>query len=674
MKKTILSILMLSNTLLYAQKDSINTAIEEVVMTGTLKPVSRDKSPVPVEVFSSQFFEKKQSSCLLESVEMINGVRPQLNCSVCNTGDIHINGLEGPYTMILIDGMPIVSSLSTVYGLSGIPNSLIDRVEVVKGPASSIYGSEAMGGIINVITKNALKAPKLNAHTTASSWGEYNTDLGTAFKLGDRIGSLLSLNYYNFQQRMDLNRDHFMDAALQDRISIFNKWNFNRPQDKVASFALRYLYEDRAGGVMDWDKYKDRGSNQVYGESIFTNRVEAIAAYELPIEEKIITQWSYNYHHQDSFYGDTPFLAKQSTFFGQMFWDKTLGASNLLLGIAVKNTYYDDNTLGTLEADGITNRPQNDWIPGAFIQNQWQINDQQILLLGYRLDLSKIHGWIHSPRIAYKRNLTPSTQLRTSFGTGFRVVNLFTEEHAALTGSRQVVISEQLNPERSYNANLNLTHRTYLNSGYINLDLLGFYSYFTNKIIGDFDTNPNQILYYNLTGKSISAGASLNTEFKFEIPLSLQLGLTYMEVYKEDDKNGVKTKIPQLFAPKWSGTYALTYHFPKKWTLDFTGIFYGPMRLPILPNDFRPEYSPWYTLANLQLKKEFSDIGLELYAGVKNIFNFTPKNPLMRPDDPFDQNINDPVNNPMGYTFDTAYGYAPMTGIRTFLGLKYIIK
>lgn len=674
MKKTILSILMLSNTLLYAQKDSINTAIEEVVMTGTLKPVSRDRSPVPVEIFSSQFFEKKQSSCLLESVEMINGVRPQLNCSVCNTGDIHINGLEGPYTMILIDGMPIVSSLSTVYGLSGIPNSLIDRVEVVKGPASSIYGSEAMGGIINVITKNALKAPKLNAHTTASSWGEYNTDLGTAFKLGDRIGSLLSLNYYNFQQRMDLNKDHFMDAALQDRISVFNKWNFNRPQDKVASFALRYLYEDRAGGIMDWDKHKDRGSNQVYGESIFTNRVEAIAAYELPIEEKIITQWSYNYHHQDSFYGDTPFLAKQSTFFGQMFWDKTLGASNLLLGIAVKNTYYDDNTLGTLEADGTTNRPQNDWIPGAFIQNQWQINDQQILLLGYRLDLSKIHGWIHSPRIAYKRNLTPSTQLRTSFGTGFRVVNLFTEEHAALTGSRQVVISEQLNPERSYNANLNLTHRTYFNAGYINLDLLGFYSYFTNKIIGDFDTNPNQILYYNLTGKSISAGASLNTEFKFGIPLSLQLGLTYMEVYKEDDKNGVKTKTPQLFAPKWSGTYALTYHFPEKWTLDFTGTFYGPMRLPILPNDFRPEYSPWYTLANLQLKKEFSDIGLELYAGVKNIFNFTPKNPLMRPDDPFDQNINDPVNNPMGYTFDTAYGYAPMTGIRTFLGLKYIIK
>ena len=101
----------------------------------------------------NDFSERNPTPSIFESLQNVNGIRPQLNCNVCNTGDIHINGLEGPYTFVLIDGMPIVSGLSTVYGLSGIPQSLIERVEIVKGPASTLYGSEAVGGIINIITK-----------------------------------------------------------------------------------------------------------------------------------------------------------------------------------------------------------------------------------------------------------------------------------------------------------------------------------------------------------------------------------------------------------------------------------------------------------------------------------------------------------------------------------------
>lgn len=121
-------------------------SLDEIVISGTLKPVSKSESVVPVEIYNPTFFKKNPVPNLFDAVQMINGVQPQLNCNVCNTGDIHINGMEGPYTMILIDGMPIVSSLASVYGLSGIPTSMIERVEVVKGPASSLYGTEAMGG------------------------------------------------------------------------------------------------------------------------------------------------------------------------------------------------------------------------------------------------------------------------------------------------------------------------------------------------------------------------------------------------------------------------------------------------------------------------------------------------------------------------------------------------
>ncbi|MDR6920921.1 TonB-dependent receptor [Chryseobacterium sp. 2987] len=643
--------------------------IEDVVITGTIKPVSRSKSPVAVEIYTQKFFQKNPTPSIFESIAMVNGVKPQLNCSVCNTGDIHINGLEGPYTMILIDGMPIVSSLSTVYGLSGIPNSLVDRIEVVKGPASSIYGSEAMGGVINIITKNALTAPKLSVDLMTTTWNENNLDLALKFNAGKNASSLLSLNYFSFKEKIDQNGDNFTDTALQSRISVFNKWNFKRKENRQASFAMRYLYEDRFGGEMQWNR-SYRGSGEVYGESIYTNRAEVFGLYQWPLKEYVVTQFSYNYHDQNSFYGSNPFDALQKVAFAQTYWSKKLKNHDLTAGFTFKRTFYDDNTPGTLSADGITNEPMKSPIWGAFVQDQWEINDQHTLLLGYRFDYDKIHHSVHSPRLAWKFSPNPYHTLRFNFGTGFRVVNLFTEDHAALTGSREVVIQSDLKPERSVNGNLNYIWKIPVGNRLIQLDASAFYTYFSNKIVGDFDTDPDKIIYDNLQGYGISRGASMNVDFSFSFPLSVSLGVTYLDVYQKFD-SGQKSQ--QLHAPKWSGTYNLSYKFRNNLTVDFTGQFYGPMRLPVLPDDYRPEYSPLYSLANIQVSKSFKS-GFEVYCGVKNLFNFTPKDPLMRPFDPFDKYADDPVNNPNHYTFDTAYGYAPMQRIRGFLGIKYNLK
>ncbi|RZJ70453.1 MAG: TonB-dependent receptor [Flavobacterium sp.] len=648
-------------------EDSVE--MEEVVITGTMKEVSRSESPIPVEIITPKLFKKNPTASLFEAVGMINGVQPQLNCSVCNTGDIHINGMEGPYTMILIDGMPIVSALSTVYGLSGIPNSMVERIEVVKGPASSLYGSEAMGGIINVITKNPARAPLFSADFFMTDWGELNFD--TAVKVGTgKATGLMGINYFNYRNLHDKNNDNFTDLTQQNRLSIFNKWNFDRESGKQASIAARYVYEDRWGGEMNWTK-EFRGSDSIYGESVYTKRAEVIGLYQLPVSENIYTQFSYNWHDQNSFYGTTPYMANQQVGFLQAYWDKQFGEKHtFLLGAALRYTVYDDNTPATAISDGSGNAPSKTTLPGIFIQDEWTFNERHKLLAGYRYDYNNLHGSVHSPRIAYKFAPNTNNTIRASFGTGFRVVNLFTEDHAALTGAREVVISEALNPERSYNANLNYVIKIPADDFYAGLDVTGFYSYFTNKIVGDFDSDPTRIIYDNLRGHAISQGVSLNADVTFMFPLKILAGITYMDVFQVEDNGTGLEKTRQLHAPNWSGTFVASYTFKGGYSADLTGNWTGPMRLPILPDDYRPEYSPWFCITNIQFTKKF-DYGLEFYGGMKNIFDFTPKDPLIRSFDPFNKTADDPVGNPNGYNFDTGYNYASLQGRRVFLGVRY---
>lgn len=652
--------------------------LDETVVTGTLKPVNRLESPVPVEVYSPTFLKKNPTPSLFEALQNVNGVRPQINCNVCNTGDIHINGLEGPYTLVMIDGMPIVSGLGTVYGLTGIPNSLIEQIEIVKGPASSLYGSEAVGGLINVITKHAPLAPEFSADAFVTGWGEYNLDVGAKLNMGEKTDLLLGVNYFNYDIPIDENGDNFTDLTLQNRISVFQKWNVQRKNSRIFSVAGRFFYEDRWGGEMQWTP-EFRGGDQIYGESIYTRRWEILGKYQLPVKENLLLSFSYNDHNQNSVYGDLPYLADQRIGFGQLTWDKSLGSHDLLLGSALRYNYYDDNTPAT---SGLrANEPDDVWIPSLFVQDEITLNPKLSVLTGLRYDYDRRHGNIFTPRGAIKWKPSENDVLRFNAGTGFRVVNLFTEEHAALTGAREVVITEELKPERSVNVNLNYLKKIYANNGtFIGLDASAFYTYFSNIILPDYDTNPNQIIYNNLDGKSISKGLSANLDLVLPNGLKFLLGATLQEV--SNTENGITRR--QILTESITGTWNVSYTIrPLDLSLDYTGNLYGPMRLPLLGDlDPRQEYSPTWSIQNIQFT--FKGItGFQIYGGVKNLLNWTPNrgNPFIiaRANDPFDRqvvfdNSGNPVptaDNPYALTFDPSYVYGPNQGIRGFFGLRY---
>ena len=646
-----------------------DNSLDEIVISGTLRPVSKSNSPVPIEVYSETFFKKNPTPSIFESLQNVNGVRPQLNCSVCNTGDIHINGLEGPYTFVLIDGMPLVSGLSTVYGLTGIPQALIERVEIVKGPASTLYGSEAVGGIINVITKKAANAPILSTDIMASSWGEVNTDISMSYKASEKVQGLLGVNYFNYQNRIDNNNDNFTDMTLQNRISIFNKINIERKSNKVFTIAGRYVYEDRWGGEMDWEK-EFRGGNQIYGESIYTNRWETFGTYELPTSENLSFQFSANGHYQDSFYGETSYDAEQLVGFGQLVYNKQVGEKHdLLLGAAYRYTFYDDNTFATLNENGIENNPSVIHLPGVFAQDEISLTTRKKLLLGVRWDNNSIHGNIFSPRVNYKwSSRDKSNIVRLSAGNGFRVANVFTEDHAALTGARTVEFNGELDPETSWNTNVNYVKKINTENSFITIDASAFYTYFNNRILPDYESDPNKIIYANLEGSSVSQGISLNADLLFTNGLAINAGATLMEVSVTE--NNIKRK--QLLTESFSGVWSISYDFGNDFSIDYTGNLYGPMRLPLLgENDPRDEYSPWFSIQNIQLSKKFSN-SWEVYGGVKNLLNFTPAaNSINSAGNPFDTDV-DTETNPER-AFDPSYVYTSNQGIRAFAGLRFTL-
>ena len=289
--------------------------------------------------------------------------------------------------------------------------------------------------------------------------------------------------------------------------------------------------------------------------------------------------------------------------------------------------------------------------------------------MGARWDKNSLHGTIFSPRLNYKWNSKDNAHIiRLSIGNGFRVSNIFTEDHAALTGAREVEFNGELDPETSWNGNINYVKKMNTENSFVTLDASAFYTYFNNRILPDYETDTNKIIYSNLDGFSVSKGIALNIDATFTNGLTLNAGATLMDV--SITENNVKRK--QLLTESFSGVWSISYKFNNNITLDYTGNIFGPMRLPLLgENDTRSKNSPWYSIQNIQVTKKFMN-SWELYGGVKNLLNFTPNaNSINSANNPFDVGVNTEENPELA--FDPSYIYASNQGIRMFLGLRYTI-
>jgi len=664
----------LKNLVVVLQED-IN-GLNEIIVTGSLRDQFVTESPVKVNVITSKkinSFLPSAGSTVKEIIQLINGAQEVIACGVCYTNSISINGLEGPYTSILLDGIPMYGNLASVYGLSGIPSMIIDRIEIVKGPSSTLYGSEAVAGVINIITKNFEDQPYFSLDIQGTSHSESYINLAIVPKVGKSktyFGSTWDKkNYFK-----DYNDDGFGDDINFDRFSLFNKWDIFRKSQKKFIINTRYYFEDRRNGVEDFmlkDNYKKlRGSKTVYGESISTYRFELFGKYEFDFLDDFELNYSYSKHNQNSFYGSDFYKAKQEILFSQFTLKRKFLKHDMLYGLSFRNNMYDDNTSATEQLiDGIIfNESSNQFTPGIFIQDQYSPSNKISIISGMRVDNYKDHGSIFSPSLHFKYNPGEWLSFRLNAGTGFRIVNLFSEDHAFVTGQREVKILEELQPERSKSIILNSNYIYSGLSGTGNLDLDIFYTHFSNKIIPSYE-DIRYITYKNSKGYAYTKGFSgaWNHTFLNGIAFTLNFNHQIAKYYESNTISNIE------HSPNWTASLNFKLPIKNRWSLNTSSNFTGEMQLPVvfdmnsngeLSKFPRPVRSNPFSIHNINISGELNN-NHEIYFGLLNVLNFRQKESSLVA-------FNDPNHN-KGFSpfFDTSYVYAPNQGVEFFLGYKF---
>jgi outer membrane receptor for ferrienterochelin and colicins len=656
-------------------------SLGEVVVTGNLRPTYISMSPIKVEVMTKDHLDMNlpsASSSVLQSITLMNGVQEVVACGVCYTSAISINGLDGAYTAVLVDGMPMFGNLASVYGLNGIPNSMVERIEVIKGPSSTLFGSAAMAGVINVITKDHQGMPLVSVDIMGTNHKEAFSNVTIAPRIGKHKG-YIGLNHAYINDYHDRNGDRFGDVVNMDRYIFFSKWDLHRKSGRDFDLAAKYYYEDRRNGVeayMSDRAYRElRGNDSIYGESIYTHRAEFFGSYGIMDDGELDLDYSFTYHDQDSYYGADHYVAEQLIGFTNLIWRKQRGLHQMTSGLTARWQQYDDNTVATRllnEEGNMVNNPEEQFIPGLFMQDEWTMNEHWTLLTGLRLDHYADHGFITSPRLNLKYKPGDWTTIRLNGGTGFRVVNLFTEDHAFISGQREVLLAESLDPEQSISASVDFNHIFTLGEGSGSIGLDAYFTHFSNKILPDY-SETDKIIYANSNGYARSMGINASVDYRFNKGPGVKLSANVQDVFQAEEINGRELRSDVEFAADWSGQATIN-HDIKKYGLDlaYTMNLRGPMTLPeIYDLDAsgepmgtpRTTESPVFATHNIQLTKELGTFSI--YTGVQNLFDYRQGfSPL--------SGYNDP-NAATGFSdyFDTSYFYAPLEGREFYLGLRW---
>lgn len=651
----------------------ISTRVDDVTVTGS-RPNAYISSynAIKTEVITQKELTKAACCDLAGCFETQATIQPQTTNVITNSKELRILGLSGVYNQILFDGMPMIQGLAYTYGISSYPGTLVNTIFVAKGANSVLQGYESISGQINIIPKMPDKTDKLLLNVYANSFLErhFNANYAASVGKNKKWHTLLTFHAVRPANKADNDQDQFLDLPRLKRYMIYNRWQYGNEQEKglYTHIGLRFLNEERVGGQESFNPETDKGSNKVYGQTVNYNQPEIYTKTGYRFNDNHAVGLMISAFHQDqkSYFGTLYYKARQATFYANLQHEIVWKGQHLLkYGASFRyqnieeDISFTDNVLARTYDGHYTTKQV---VPGVFAENSFHwFDDKLVWMLGARVDNHQQYGTYFTPRTLLKYNLRPNHTLRGSIGTGWRQVNLFSENINLLASSRDVVFQEDLQPEKAVNWGINYTWQYKMEniSGTISADF--YQTRFQNQFFPDYDSDPTKAYIRNFTGPSASNAFQIDASLTFRKLLELKASYNFLDVYRVE--NGTRTVLP--FNARNRVMTAISYR-PKnnKWYFDVNAHWLDRQRLPVTlsnPVEYRNKpYSDPYILVNGQVT--FKASPFEFYAGVENIFNFRQKQPIISWQDPFSR------------YFDTSSVWGPTRGREIYAGVRWTLR
>lgn len=665
-----------------------DTDIDEVVVSANRNETKRSMAPNLVNVIGSKVFDITQSTCLAKGLNFQPGVRTEDDCQNCGFTQVRINGLDGHYSQILVNSRPVFSSLNGVYGLEQIPANMIDRVEVVRGGGSALFGASAIGGTINIITKDPLHNSATFAHNFMSQGGANSFDNVTTGNVslvtndnkagvyaygqtrtrqgydydGDGYTELPELNNQTFGLNSFLRLNPYSKLSLQYHgIHEFRRGGNKLNQAPHEANIAEQVEHNIQGGGLTYDFYSPNEKNRL--SAYFSFQATGRKSYyggigEGTEEDKETAEKAYGTTHNFTYVAGTQYVYS----FDKLLFmpsDLTLGGEYNFDGLKDFIIGYDRHF------------KQDVRIGSFFFQNEWK-NKQWSFLVGGRLDKHNlVDHIIFSPRANLRFNPTENVNLRVTYAGGFRAPQAFDEDlHVGVVGGERLVttLAKNLKEERSnsFSVSADLYHR--FGNVQTNLLIEGFYTDLNNvfalRQLSQPDAQGNTVQErYNAYGAKV-LGLNIEGKATFTRWFSLQAGVTlqqshYNEAIAWNDEVPEQKYKKMMRTPNIYGYFTASFTPIKRFTASVTGNYTGSMLVghaagsgvdePVAVN------TPNFMEVNMKLAYDFAIykyITLQINGGIQNIINAYQKD--------FDK----------GWNRDSGYIYGPSLPRSYFVGLK----